>query len=80
MSMPIRKFSDTNDLLFMMALILSNNDDYKKSIKSDEEPQVISEPIKKSMLRRNKPYLSPIKNLTRCKKRRSQSIEVKLKF
>jgi hypothetical protein len=46
MSMPIRKFSDANDLLFMMATILSNNDDYKRSIKSDEEPQVISEPIK----------------------------------
>lgn len=30
----------------MMATVLSNDDDDKKSIQSDKEPQIISEPVK----------------------------------
>ena len=40
------KLFDVNDPLFMSAPILSNEDNDKKSIQSDEEPQIISKPIK----------------------------------
>jgi len=59
--MQTMKLFDANDPLFMLAPILCNEDNDNKSIQSNEEPKIISEPIKSIEVEEHQTTSNPIK-------------------